>query len=314
MSQNDISISINDIYEALTRCNIKVNVIEQCRQNDRIAVYRIDNRYILRISESIPDELKKLERVQSIILTPKIHSNGTLISSGKEYDYLIADYMEGSDLYHVLKELTEEQSHLLGKDIAHFLMKLHSITDASYDIGHYIPTVPRYKGSWKEGHLEYIKTLRDSLSTAHISGKIITQAFEYIDKNIDCLEYQTGAKLLHNDFHPKNIIVHEGKLAGVIDWECSQYGEDDFELAHLFHWCIYPPEQGHQFDLLLKSIIKTLGIAGEVPQLAKRLTIYQLEHELNQLVWNGRQQEEERMVRIKGWLNGQLEARLNMFV
>jgi aminoglycoside phosphotransferase (APT) family kinase protein len=310
MSQNDISINVSDIYEELTKRNFHVNVIEQCRQNDRIAVYRIDKKYILRISDSIQDELGKLEQVQSIMLTPKIHSTGKIISSGKEYEYLIADYMEGSDLFGVLKELTEEQSLLLGKDIARFLMNLHSMTDASYDIGHYIPTVPRYRGSWKEGHLEYIKMLRNSLSALHTGENSITSAFDFINENIDCLEYQAGAKLLHNDFHPKNIIVKDGRLAGVIDWECSQYGEADFELAHLFHWCVYPPEQGGQFELLLKSLIKTLGIVGEVPNLAKRLTIYQLEHELNQLVWNGRQQEEERMQRINGWLNGQIEALL----
>jgi aminoglycoside phosphotransferase (APT) family kinase protein len=241
------------------------------------------------------------------MLTPKIHFTGILSSSGKEYDYLLADYMEGNELFGALKEITEEQSLHLGRDIAHFLMNLHSITDTCYDIGHYIPTVPRYMGSWKEGHLEYVNILRSDLSDVYISESIITQAFDYIDKNIDCLEYQAGAKLLHNDFHPKNIIVQNSRLAGVIDWECSQYGEADFELAHLFHWCIYPPDEGCQFELLLKSLIETLGITDEVPMLAKRLTIYQLEHELNQLVWNGGQQAEERLQRINGWLNGQVE-------
>jgi aminoglycoside phosphotransferase (APT) family kinase protein len=311
MSQNDININVSDIYEALTKRNFNINEIERCRQNDRIAVYRINKKYILRISDSIQNELRKLEQVQSIMLTPKIHSTGKIISSSKEYEYLVADYIEGSELFGVLKELTEEQSLLLGKDIARFLMNLHSVTDASYDIGHYIPTVPRYNGSWMEGHREYIEILRNSLSAEHISEKIITKAFDYINENINCLEYQAGAKLLHNDFHPKNIIVKDGRLAGVIDWECSQFGEVDFELAHLLHWCIYPPEQGYQFELLLKSLIETLGIAGEVPKLAKRLTIYQLEHELNQLVWNGRQQEEERIQRINGWLNGQIEALLD---
>ena len=40
----------------------------------------------------------------------------------------------------------------------------------------------------------------------------------------------------------------------------------------------------------------------------KRLTIYQLEHELNQIVWNGPKQEEERIQRIAGWLDGKMGA------
>lgn len=148
------------------------------------------------------------------------------------------------------------------------------------------------------------------MNTKLKSEKIISTAFDYIYANINCLEYRTGAKLLHNDFHPKNIIVHEGRLAGIIDWECSQFGEADFELAHLFHWCIYPSAPDSGFELLLKSIVENLRIVLDVPNIEKRLTIYQLEHELNQLIWNGKKQEEERILRINGWLNGQVEVLL----
>lgn len=133
---------------------------------------------------------------------------------------------------------------------------------------------------------------------------------DYIDNNISSLEYQAGARLLHNDFHPKNIIIHEGQLAGIIDWECSQFGEADFELAHLFHWCIYPTIPDNNLSLYLKSIVKNLQSISGVPNFEKRLTIYQLEHELNQLMWNGLKQEEERMQRINGWLSGQIHALL----
>jgi len=122
--------------------------------------------------------------------------------------------------------------------------------------------------------------------------------------NIDSLNYQTGAKLLHNDFHPKNIIVREGKLVGVIDWECSQYGEADFDLSHLFHWCIYPSIQENNLDILLKSVVENLQFISIIPDIEKRFTIYQLEHDINQLIWNGKRQEEERIRRINGWLNG----------
>ena len=41
------------------------------------------------------------------------------------------------------------------------------------------------------------------------------------------------------------------------------------------------------------------------PDISQRLTIYQLEHELNQIIWNSTAID-ERIIRIKGWLNGQL--------
>lgn len=186
-------------------------------------------------------------------------------------------------------------------------------TRDSYDIGHYIATIPDWKGSWKDGHLKYVGILRNGLSQMNIgltSKETVSKAFDYIDENISSLEYQTGAKLLHNDFHPKNIIILEDRLAGVIDWECSQFGEADFELAHLFHWCIYPTIPDNNLSLYLKSIVNNLRSISGVLSLEKRLTIYQLEHELNQLMWNGLKQEEERMQRINGWLNGQIHELL----
>lgn len=310
MYKADTDLQISEIYEILKTQNISKGVIELYQKNDRIIDYLIDKKYIMRISKSVLNEQMLLERVKSVSFVPQIYSSGSFTALGGNYYFLITDYVQGSDLYSVVQKLTDEQSIKIGKEIAHFLFELHSITDSSYDIGHYIPTIPRYKGSWRDGHLEYIKSIRTDLfemNTTSKSEKIIASAFDYINENINCLEYQMGAKLLHNDFHPENIIIDKGGLAGIIDWECSQFGEPDFELAHLFHWCIYPPKPDGRFELLLKSILENYMNKLNVPNIEKRLTIYQLEHELNQLIWNGNKQEEERMQRINGWLNGQVE-------
>jgi aminoglycoside phosphotransferase (APT) family kinase protein len=306
-------IEITEIFEILKAQNIFTGVIEFYQKNGRIMDYLLDNKYILRISKSTLDDQMKQNRIKSISLVPKIHSSGYFTASGHKYYYLISDYVQGNDLWSVIQNLSDEQKYNVGKEIAQFLSELHSITGVSYDVGHYIPTIPRCTKSWKDGHLEYIEMLRSGLSEIDIeleSKKIVSKAFDYIYTNINSLEYQTGAKLLHNDFHPKNIIVHEGRLAGIIDWECSQFGESDFELTHLFHWCIYPSIPDNNLELLLKSVAKNLQIASNVPNIEKRLTIYQLEHELNQLIWNGNKQEEERIHRINGWLDGQVDTLL----
>lgn len=306
-------IEINEILEALKARNIYTGVIELYQKNSQIIDYLLDHKYLLRISKSTLDNQMKQNRIKSLLLVPKIHSSGFFTVSSRKYYYLITDYVQGNDLWSVIQYLTDEQKNNIGREIAQFLNELHSITGASYDIGHYIATIPRYTKSWKDGHLEYIEMLRSSLSEIDIeldSKKIVSKAFDYIYVNINSLEFQTGAKLLHNDFHPKNIIVHEGRLAGIIDWECSQFGESDFELTHLFHWCIYPSVPGNNLELLLKSVVKNLQIASNVPNIEKRLTIYQLEHDLNQLIWNGNKQEDWRIQRINGWLDSQVDILL----
>jgi aminoglycoside phosphotransferase (APT) family kinase protein len=308
MSQDDTALQISEIYESLKDRYISTGEIALYQKKSRITDYLVDHKYILRISNSALDDQMKQNRAKSISLVPKIHSSGSFTVSGRQYYYLIADYVQGDDLWSVIQNLTNEQKINIGKEIAQFLSELHSITDTSYDIGHYVAAIPRCRKSWKDGHLEYAEMLRSGLSQMDIkteSKKTVSKAFDYIDANSHSLEYQTGARLLHNDFHPKNIIVREGRLAGIIDWECSQFGEADFELAHLFHWCIYPSIPDKKLGSLLKSVVENLP---NVPNLEKRLTIYQLEHELNQLIWNGTKQEDERMQRMNGWLDGQVDG------
>jgi aminoglycoside phosphotransferase (APT) family kinase protein len=310
MNQDDIDLHINDIEEILKAQGIFISMMEFYQENSQIVDYLLDNKYLLRISKFMLDNQMKQNRVKSISSVPQIHSSGAFTISGQQYYYLINDYVQGNDLWSVIQRLTDEQKYDIGREIARFLNELHSITAVSYDIGHYIATIPSYKKSWKDGHLEYIGLLRNGLSEVDLEPKnkdIVSKAFDYLYTNIGSLEYQTGAKLLHNDFHPKNIIVFEDRVAGIIDWECSLFGEADFELTHLFHWCIYPSIPGKNLELLLKSVVENLQLISNVPNIEKRLTIYQLEHELNQLIWNGKKQEEERMQRIKGWLDGQID-------
>ncbi|MCL1859259.1 MAG: aminoglycoside phosphotransferase family protein [Oscillospiraceae bacterium] len=303
-------LSKTEINNILKILNIVAETIKIFKEKDKFTEYLLDEKYILRISESELTEQKKNYRVNSLSFVSKIHSSGSVTVSDRKYYHLLFDYIQGNDLFNAIQNLTDEQKYNIGKEIAQFLSELHSITDTSYDMGHYIPVVPRYKGIWKNGHLEYAKLLRTGLSETDLklnSKKVISKAFDYIYANIRSLEYQTGARLLHNDFHPKNIIVHKGRLAGITDWECSQFGEADFELTHLFHWHFYLIPDNN-LEILLKSVVENLHAVLYIPNIEKRLTIYQLEHDLNQLIWRGRIQEEERIYKINGWLNGQIRA------
>ena len=125
------------------------------------------------------------------------------------------------------------------------LEAMHAITSRSYDIGHYIPAIPNHEGSWREGHERYTAFLRigiDEVELSPTNRKTIEDAFAFMNASLDCLVYQKGVALIHNDLHPKNIVVHGGALSAVIDWVCSQFGEPDFDFSHMIHWCFFPPD------------------------------------------------------------------------
>jgi aminoglycoside phosphotransferase (APT) family kinase protein len=215
--------------------------------------------------------------------------------------------LPGNDFVNVYSKTTLAEQQQLGKDIAIFLDNLHALAGTHYDIGLYLPAIPDFKDTWRVGHQKYwgiLKRGTEALQLKTDSIKIFESAFQFLNASIDALDFQTGPRLLHNDFHPKNILLYHGSFSGVIDWECSQFGEADFELCHLIHWCLYPPKSNIDFKPFLHTLFQSSPKCAQVPDLAKRLTIYQVEHEIQQIIWHGSKAETERVPRIRRWMNG----------
>ena len=63
------------------------------------------------------------------------------------------------------------------------------------------------------------------------------------------------------------------------------FGEADFELCHLIHWCVYPPKSSIDYRPFLRALFQAAPKCTQVPNLAQRLTIYQIEHEIQQIIW-----------------------------
>lgn len=304
------------VKQILINCNLKIDEIKLFQTNDRVKDYLLDDVLLLRISSNPLQDLDKLNQVGVFKGVQKIHFFGNVSVNNFDYHYLVLDFFQGMDLYDALPILTDNELVKIGKDLAETLLRLHQIKGDYYDIGHYIPTVPNYKSSWKNGHLAYVDFLKSQITSLNFPKeieKVIESAFKYIDKHIDSLDYENGAVLLHNDLHPKNIIISNNYYRGLIDWECSQFGEYDFDFVHLLQWCIYPKEPSRSFNILLKSAFENYKNILHIPRLSERFTIYQLEHEINQIIWNNGKEIENRIMRINGWISGKIEQIFQSF-
>lgn len=277
-------------------------------------IFIINQEFLLRVSEkSMSLEQEKFRRIANLNYVPKIVQTGSLEGEAGTLHYTLLTLLPGEDLINAYLETTPTQQIQLGKDIAEFLKNLQEISGTYYDIGMYVPVIPNFSGTWREGHQEYWECLKketEKLPLRPDSFQVIERAFRFLRATASALDFQAGPVLLHNDFHPQNIILHRGKFSGVIDWECSQFGEADFELCHLIHWCLYPPRYDIDFRPFLRAFFEASPKYANIPLLAQRLTIYQVEHEIQQIIWNASKAESWRVPRLVQWLDGRVDGLL----
>jgi hypothetical protein len=290
--------------------------IQHIKTSDNEHLFFVDDDYVLRITDGNIDNLvRKSGQVQALPSVPKILFAGRSFS-GSKYNYVLCSKIRGCDYIETVCGMSDRQNADLGVSISEFLDSLHAITGSNYDIGHYIPVIPGHSGSWQEGHERYWEFIRNALSKLELNERyntVFNDSFRYLDAHADALEYQHGPVLLHNDLHPKNIIVQNGAFSGVIDWECSQYGEPDFELCHFIHWCIYPPDPAVNLRPFLFSLFGKMSKIVSTNTFCTRQTIYQIEHELMQIIWSKGRAQDDRVPKIKNWLGGRIQELMHEY-
>lgn len=301
-----------DIREICRVNQLQCNGITKAIGSFDKELFFIDDKYLMRTSkQSMLDEQYKIDRVKDLKHVPKIIHASDQSSSDCEIYYLILEYIQGCEMLAKYSELSDQSIHDLGARISEFLLELHKIKGDKYDIGHYVPIITRYDKSWRSGHKMYWDDIYNGLKNIQLSDEvrqILELSNEYINTNLSSLDFENGPSLLHNDFHYKNIIIHNKTFSGVIDWECSQYGEPDFDLIHLLHWSLFPPSKNMNMTQLFQAIFLSYMKNGSIPMIEKRLTVYLLEHDFIQILWSQGKREDELLPRIKWWISGSLET------
>lgn len=303
-----MDITIAEVTQICAKHQIEIKDLESTTGSFSKNIFFINQRLLLRVSETpMIREQEKFERVAALNFVSKILHVGEVKSNSGSIYYTLLTLLPGGDFVDVFQKTTLAQQKQFGQDVADFLDSLEKISGTHYDIGLYIPAVPHFSGTWREGHQTYWEILEQGAGQLHLkpeSSQVFASAFQFLQASMRALDFQAGPKLLHNDFHPKNLLLHQGRFSGVIDWECSQFGEADFELCHLIHWCVYPPNPEINYRPFLRALFHAAPRCTQVPNLAQRLTIYQIEHEIQQIIWQGSEAEAIRLPRLLYWMAG----------
>ena len=64
----------------------------------------------------------------------------------------------------------------------------------------------------------------------HLPPALLKRCSRYYDMHLDLLVAADGPCIIHRDFRPGNVMAHQGKLQGIIDWSSARasFAQEDF--------------------------------------------------------------------------------------
>lgn len=198
-------------------------------------IYRIDNFVIktgdaTRLAEALT---MKVVRDKTTIPVPKIYN--AYVDEQNGHGTIIMDYVEGEELRHVWDALAPEERSSIVDQLRGYMDQLRSIRgsfigsiDNTYcedqlftdDLGAYGP----YKDeqSFREGIIKALRSSQESPFT------------EIVAEFIRALP-QHRIVLTHSDFTPRNILVRQGKVVAILDWEMAGYYPEYWEYIKAYY-------------------------------------------------------------------------------
>lgn len=186
--------------------------------------YLIDGNYLLRIFPN--HEAKK--RRQEFETINKLATYSEFVPKGLEFAalkgndkaYMILTYIRGTDAEVSLCDLTEDEQYTAGVFAGRELHKLHQLSAPS--------NYPSWFTVKKDKSDRYLKELKQ----INMDEKIKRMLEGYI-KDHEHLMKDRPNMFQHDDFHPSNIVIHEKRFAGIIDFQRMDWGDPIHDLQKL---------------------------------------------------------------------------------
>lgn len=192
-------------------------------------VYKITKpngeQFILKISDRPNDYFREvlfLKQFAEILPVPKIIQ--LIDPTDSVHGAILMEYLPGTLLK--AKDLTESLAYEIGGCLA--TIHLNRLSGYGDPIQNNLTSDPFSYFTWK--FEEGLEECKPNLPTS-----LIQQCLDYYKASLDLLNTVDGPCIVHRDFRPGNIIVHEGKLQGIIDWAGARSSFAEEDLCTLEH-------------------------------------------------------------------------------
>ena len=131
--------------------------------------------------------------------------------------HVLVGYILGRAASDALPELSAQSQYEIGVEAGRELLKLHRMCHPDLHFNWFDRRLAKYER-------KVAQDAKHGLTFKHQN-----EIKRYIESNIDLLR-ESPVRFQHDDFHPANLIVRDGKLQGIIDFNRCDWGDpvEDF--------------------------------------------------------------------------------------
>jgi aminoglycoside phosphotransferase (APT) family kinase protein len=210
--------------------NSRLERIHKGYSNDRKYLVRDSEgvpRYILRTYDIDQDPGKRLEYSRLEMMEKQGVNCSRPVDIGvlpeQQLGYMIVSFIEGNDATDELPLLTEDEQLKIGVQAGRELKKIHGVG------------CPVPMKTWEERMLAKHRRYRTEYAKCGVSIHNDTELLSFIDRSLHWMKDRPNL-FQHDDYHVGNLIVKDGNLSGVIDFNRYDWGDPyhDFVKVGIF--------------------------------------------------------------------------------
>ncbi|MBR6949990.1 MAG: phosphotransferase [Bacilli bacterium] len=259
-------------------------VIERNKSGFTNTIYEINNSFIIKIcnkednEESFLKEIEFYKNNKDNSLIPRLYYAHD-IKDDIPYYYEIIKKIKGVSLYYLWHNFSDKERENIIKQLCNAMKRIHSVKGNNYN--------------WVEHNKNRFNTIYSKIKEMNIfntdEDNKIMEAYNLFDKYLISDE----VVLVHNDLHFDNIFYENGSIK-LIDFERSMFAPKDFELDIIYRMVRKPWKFANEecelftnkedYECIMKYISKYYPELVNVPNLDKRLAIYDIIYFMNQLL------------------------------
>lgn len=218
-----------------------VTHVEDCLTGFSNVIQFVNDTYVVKQlgAENDEDNLKQeayiLKAIEDTIPAPKLlvaDFSGEVIAK----PVLVMTKLKGAGLYSVWQTFEQDKQQVLVKQIAEFLKNINDLDTSDSDL------FQKDCIDWYQTKLdEYEKNIAGIEKDKILSPELISKICTLFEQRINIFK-DSDIKLTYADLHFDNILIHEGEISGVIDFETVQYMSKDFVLLPIKRLSEFPRE------------------------------------------------------------------------